>query len=239
MTALLAAVATGVVLLALLTGAAAHLSRPATLPDALAAHRVLPARAVRPAALAVTAAEALLAPAVTAAALAGQRPALAAVLAVAAALFAAYARYTRHALATGRGGPCGCSRAEVPLSAWVVARAWAFAGLAALGAALVAGPATPPDGGAAWAVAATASVALGASLWVLPAAMTQPAERFAHVGAMAAGPFTVTGPAGPAKPAEAGPTPQAGPGAASPAPDPTPAPPAPPATSASVVKGGR
>ncbi|RMI28156.1 methylamine utilization protein MauE, partial [Streptomyces triticirhizae] len=57
MTSLLAAVATGVTLLALLAGCAGHVTRPGLLPEALAAHRLLPPRAVAPAARAVTAAE--------------------------------------------------------------------------------------------------------------------------------------------------------------------------------------
>ncbi|AZM49720.1 methylamine utilization protein MauE [Streptomyces sp. WAC 06738] len=175
MTSLIAATATGVVLLALLAGAASHLSRPAALPGALTAHRLLPRRAVVPAARAATAAEGLLAVAGTAALLAGHRAALAAVLGAAALVFACYALYTGYALAAGRGGPCGCSRSDVPLSSWVAGRAWAFAGLAAVGAALAAGTGDPPGGRAEWTTAALAAVALAVLLWVLPAAMGRPA----------------------------------------------------------------
>ncbi|WP_407562308.1 MauE/DoxX family redox-associated membrane protein [Streptomyces sp. 184] len=174
MTSLIAATAAGVVLLALLAGGAAHLSRPAALPDALTAHGLLPRRAVAPAARAATAAEGLLAVAGVAALLAGHRAALAAVLGAAALTFACYALYTGYALATGRGGPCGCSRTEVPLSSWVVGRAWAFAGLAAVGAASAAGAGDPPEGPAEWTTAALAALTLTALLWVLPAAMGQP-----------------------------------------------------------------
>ncbi|SOD64367.1 hypothetical protein SAMN06297387_11691 [Streptomyces zhaozhouensis] len=181
MTPLLAAVATGVTLLALLAGCAAHLSRPRTLPDALTAHGLLPRRAVVPAARAVTAAEGLLVLAGTTALLTSERALLAAVLTTATALFTSYALYTRRALAHGRGGPCGCSRAEVPLSGWVVGRAWAFAASALLGAALAAGSAAPPEGAARWAVAALAASALTALLWTLPAAMVSPdAGRQGH-----------------------------------------------------------
>ncbi|MHA4816182.1 MauE/DoxX family redox-associated membrane protein [Streptomyces aculeolatus] len=174
MTSLIAATATGVVLLALLAGSAAHLSRPAALPDALTAHRLLPRRAVLPAARAVTAAECLLAVACAAALLAGHRAGLAAVLGAAALVFTCYALYTGYALAAGRGGPCGCSRSDIPLSSWVAGRAWAFAGLAAVGAALAAQRGDPPGGPAEWTTAALAAVTLAALLWVLPAAMARP-----------------------------------------------------------------
>ncbi|MDT0264773.1 methylamine utilization protein MauE [Streptomyces sp. DSM 44915] len=175
MTTLIGAVATGVLLLVLLAGCAGHLSRPATLPDALRAHRVLPDRAVPAAARAATAAEGLLGLAGVAALLARQRVGLAVVLAGAAVLFLGYALYTRHVLATGRGGPCGCSRAEVPLSGWVTGRAWALAALALAGAALVAGPAAVPADPAETATAALAAVTFAALLWTLPAAMARPA----------------------------------------------------------------
>ncbi|KPC91514.1 methylamine utilization protein MauE, partial [Streptomyces sp. NRRL F-6602] len=46
---LLGSAATAVVLLVLLAGCAAHLTRPAALPGALRAHAVLPGRVVGPA----------------------------------------------------------------------------------------------------------------------------------------------------------------------------------------------
>ncbi|MEO3848329.1 MauE/DoxX family redox-associated membrane protein [Streptomyces sp. B8F3] len=189
MTSLIAATATGVVLLALLAGGAAHLSRPAALPDALTTHRLLPRRAVAPVARAATAAEILLAVAGVAALLAGHRAALAAALGAAALMFACYALYTGYALAAGHGGPCGCSRTDVPLSSWVAGRAWAFAGLAAIGATLAAGTGNPPGGAAEWTTAALAAVTLAALLWVLPAAMGRPVATTrppAHTGAVPA-----------------------------------------------------
>ncbi|GAA3850714.1 MauE/DoxX family redox-associated membrane protein [Streptomyces sedi] len=174
MTTLLASVAAGVTLLALLAGCAAHLSRPRTLPDALTAHGLLPRRAVPPAARAVTTAETLLVLGGAAALLTGERGALTAVLTAATALFTSYALYTRRALTSGRGGPCGCSRTEVPLSGWVVGRAWAFAGSALLGAALTAGRAAPPESAARWTVVALAATTLTTLLWTLPAAMVAP-----------------------------------------------------------------
>ncbi|MGP4110795.1 MauE/DoxX family redox-associated membrane protein [Streptomyces sp. 4N509B] len=171
-----ASAATGVVLLTLLAGCASHLTRPAALPDALRRHGVLPRRALTAVAAAVTAAEGLAALAGTAALVTGGRPALALVLAGAAVLFTAYAGYARHVVATGRGGPCGCSRAEVPMSDLVAGRALALALLALAGSALVAGGAAPAAGPAERATVLLAALTFSALLWVLPLAMNDPAE---------------------------------------------------------------
>lgn len=172
---LLGTVATAVVLLVLLAACAAHLSRPSTLTGALRAHRTLPGRTVPLAAGAVTAAEGVLGAAGVAALLGGHRLGLTVALSCAAVLFSCYALYTRHTLAHARGGPCGCSRTEVPLSGWIAGRAWAFALLALLAAVTAAGPGKPPEGVAETATAALATLTFGALLWVLPTAMTQPA----------------------------------------------------------------
>lgn len=177
---LLGAVATAVVTLALLAGCVAHLSRPAALPDALRAHRTLPARSVPLAAGAVTLAEGLLGVAVVVAFLSQHRLGLTVVLGAATLLFTSYALYTRHTLANGRGGPCGCSRHEVPLSGWVVGRAWTFAALALIAAVLTASAgslADAPSGGAETATAALVALTFATLLWLLPAAMAQPAVR--------------------------------------------------------------
>ena len=184
MITLLGAVATVVVLLVLLAGCAAHLTRPAALPNALHAHGVVPERAVRLAAGAVVLTEGLLGATGAAALLSRQRPTLTAVLAASAVLFTCYALYTRHALATGRGGPCGCSRADVPLSGWVVGRAWAFTALALGAAVLVVGPGTPPSGPAEVTTAALAALTFAVLLWGLPAAMTQPGTSVPAVEAV-------------------------------------------------------
>jgi hypothetical protein len=138
-------VATGIVLLSLLAGCASQLSRPTALPAALRTHRILPSRAVLAVSVAVLCAEGVLGAVGTAALLTGDRPALTAVLVAGAGLFAAYAAYSRYAVATGRAGqPCGCSRSQVPLSGWVAGRALALAVLALSAALLVgAGDATP------------------------------------------------------------------------------------------------
>jgi hypothetical protein len=174
-TAFLAAVASGVALLALLAGSAAHLSRPAGLPKALRAHGLLPERLVRVTAAVVTAVEGLLAAGGGAALLTGSRGALVAVLCAAVLLFGTYTLYTRYALTTGHGGPCGCARTELPLSGWITVRAGALALLAAAGATLT-GPAAAaaPAGGAQQALALLAALTLGLLLWTLPAAMHDP-----------------------------------------------------------------
>ncbi|THA26437.1 methylamine utilization protein MauE [Streptomyces sp. RKND-216] len=176
MTTFLATATAGAALLALLAGCAGHLSRPAGLPDALHAHGVLPAGALRAAAAAVTAAEGLLGLAGATALIAGVRDALALVLAAAALLFTGYAAYTRHVLASGRGGPCGCARSELPLSGWVTVRAAALAALATTGAVLtgLAGAPTLPGTTAETATAALAAAAFALLLWTLPAALHDP-----------------------------------------------------------------
>ncbi|GAA1905518.1 hypothetical protein GCM10009716_14270 [Streptomyces sodiiphilus] len=176
MVTFLAPVAAGIVLLSLLAGCAAHLTKPGSLPAALRAHRIVPDALVPAVARAVPAAEGLLGAGGAALLVAGHRAGLASVLAAAALLCAGYAAYSRHALAAGRAGsPCGCSRTEVPLSGWVAGRALALALLAAAAAALTAAGAQPPAGAAQWAVVVLAAAASTALLWSLPAAMHQPA----------------------------------------------------------------
>ena len=177
MATLSTAVAAGVVLLVLLAGCAAHLSRPTALPAALRAHGVLPAPVVPAAAVAVPAAEGLLGLAGAAALLAGSRDGLVLVLAAAAGLFGLYAGYSRHALGRApAGAPCGCSRTEVPLTGWVAGRALALAALAAA-AALLAGPAAalPPSGAAESTLVLLAAPSCALLLWALPLALHQPA----------------------------------------------------------------
>jgi hypothetical protein len=189
MTTLLASVAAAAVLLTALAGCAAHLARPAALPAALRAHRLLPGAAVPTAAVAAPAAEGLLGAVGTAALFTGQRTALTLVLAAGAALFTCYAAYSRAALAHApAGAPCGCAgRQALPLSGWVAGRALALAVLAAAGA-LLAGPvaAAPPSGAAERTVVLLAAVGCTVLVWSLPAAMHQPAA--AHRPAITHGP---------------------------------------------------
>ncbi len=69
----------------------------------------------------------------------GRRP----VLAGCAVLLALLAGYAAWVVRRGRGGPCGCSRAPLPMTGWVGVRAAALAALALAGAAS-AGPAARP-----------------------------------------------------------------------------------------------
>ncbi|QOV44837.1 methylamine utilization protein MauE [Streptomyces chromofuscus] len=168
-----------IVTLVLLWGAGAHAARPAALGEALREHGVLSSRLLRCAAVALPVAEGALGAAGAGALLAGHQRGLQAVLAAAALLFALYAGYTRHVLALGHGGPCGCSHRDVPLSRWVTRRAAVLACLALTGAILAAsGPVE---------LSATelttlllAAPACTVLLWVLPAAMHEPTAATVH-----------------------------------------------------------
>lgn len=173
MSALVAGVAAYTVLLTLLLACGEHLSRPAALSAALAAHRVVPA----PSAVAavVVAAEGLLGVAGVVALLRddGGRL-LGVVLAGSAALLATYAGYGWYVRSAGRAVPCGCSRVEVPMTGWVVARASTLAGLALLGS-LLSGAVVPLGrAGTALAVVLLAAATFTALLAHLPAAMHDP-----------------------------------------------------------------
>ncbi|MGW1542014.1 MauE/DoxX family redox-associated membrane protein [Streptomyces sp. NPDC002309] len=163
-----------IVTLTLLLGAVAHATRPAALGEALRAHGVLGPRLRRLAAVVLPFAEGALGAAGAAALAAGHVRGLQAVLAAATGLFGLYAGYTRHVLALGRGGPCGCSRRDLPLSRWVTRRAAALAVLASAGAALAGtGPARATT--AEQVTIMIAALACTALLWSLPAAMHEPA----------------------------------------------------------------
>lgn len=127
-------VAAYVVALILVTAVVERVRAPHALTTALAAHRVVPARAIRPVAVAVTVVEAALVVLLLVGLVrtAGPPPL---VPAAAAALFAGYGAYAWHVTRTGRGGPCGCGGTEVPMGPWVAARAFALAALAAVAAA--------------------------------------------------------------------------------------------------------
>ncbi|HEX2130735.1 MAG TPA: MauE/DoxX family redox-associated membrane protein [Actinophytocola sp.] len=162
-------VAAHVVLVVLVIAVAERLTAPRALPAALTAHRVVPRRAVHPVAAAVTAAEAglavllLLAPSPI-------------VLVGAAVLFAAYGGYAWYVTASGRGGPCGCGGAAVPMDHWVTGRAGVLAALAAAAAAAHGAvlPITRFD--SRLVLVLLASVTIAVLLWHLPAAMTRHPE---------------------------------------------------------------
>ncbi|GAB3470105.1 MauE/DoxX family redox-associated membrane protein [Actinophytocola sediminis] len=166
-------VAAYVVLLVLVIAVVERVRAPRALPAALAAHRVVPARAIRPVALAVTVLEAGLAVALLAGLVrsAGPSPL---VLAGAAVVFAGYGGYAWYVTATGRSGPCGCGGADVPMGHWVTARAAALAALAALPAStadtiIPLSRVDPP-----LIVVLLAASTIGLLLWHLPAAMRLP-----------------------------------------------------------------
>ncbi|WDZ82935.1 MauE/DoxX family redox-associated membrane protein [Micromonospora cathayae] len=170
---LLGSVAAYTVVATLLVTGVGHLTRPAALTRALAAHRVLPA----PAAVAglVVTAELLLAGAGVVALRGDDGRALRIAVGVAAAgLLGLYAGYGRHVLSTGRTGPCGCSRRELPMSGWVVARAAVLSGLALLGAVLSGSVLGWGRLAADLAVVLLAAATFTVGLWQLPAAMYHP-----------------------------------------------------------------
>ncbi|HEX2315078.1 MAG TPA: MauE/DoxX family redox-associated membrane protein [Thermomonospora sp.] len=163
--------------LILLLGCAEHLLAPRSLPAALAAHGTVPRRLAGPLAAVVTAAEGLVGLAVAGCVVTGSgRGPLTVALAAAGVLLGAYAAYTYRLLrrAEGRGVPCGCSRADTPVSGWVVLRA-AVPAVLAVGAAVGADAVVTPAESAAWfAEASVAGAVFAVLLWVLPEAMIDP-----------------------------------------------------------------
>lgn len=168
-----------IVVLSLLMGAGSHAVRPSALGEALRAHGVLGAPVRRFAAVAVPLLESALGLVGAFALLTGHQRGLQAVLAASAALFGLYAGYTRRALILGRGGPCGCSGQDVPLSRWVTRRAAALAVLASA-AAVIAEAAPVPLSAAELTTLTLASLACSVLLWSLPAAMREPPAASAH-----------------------------------------------------------
>jgi len=164
-------VAAYVVALVLVIAVVERVLAPGGLPAALAAHRVVPRRAVRAVAVAVTVVEAVLAVLLLVGLVTGPSPL---VLAGVAVLFAGYGGYAWHVTASGRGGPCGCGGAEVPMGHWVTGRAFALAALAALGAAAhdVVAPLARFD--TQLVVVLLAAATIGILLWHLPAATRHP-----------------------------------------------------------------
>jgi hypothetical protein len=168
-----------IVILTLLVGAGSHAARPAALGEALRVHGVLGPRLRRLSAAVLPVTEGALGVVGAVALTTGHPRVLQGVLAAGAALLGLYALYTRHVLALGRGGPCGCSRRDLPLSRWVTLRAAALAGLAAAGA-VIAGAGPPRLSTAELVTLLLAAPACTALLWSLPAAMHEPAPATAH-----------------------------------------------------------
>lgn len=189
MSELAAGVAAYVVVLTLLVACAGHLSRPGALPRALLAHRVLPVPSA--VAAAVTAAEGLLGGAGAVALGRGNDGLLTAAMAASAVLLALFGGYAWYVTGRERGGPCGCSRADLPMTGWVVARAFVLAGLALAGLVLADSAVPPARPGSELAVVLLAAATFTCLLWQLPAAMYDPDSADA-----VRGPGTGAGPVG-------------------------------------------
>jgi hypothetical protein len=173
--ALVAGVGAYTVLSTLLVACVAHLSRPSALRRALATHRVLPAPAV--VATMVIASEGLLGGTGALALVRGGGQALlTAAMAGSVVLLALFGGYAWYVTASGRDGPCGCSRAPLPMTGWVVARAFALAGLAVVAVVWSDSVAPLTRPGAVLAVVLLAAATFGCLLWQLPAAMHDPAR---------------------------------------------------------------
>lgn len=168
-------VAAYVVALILVIAVAERVRAPGALPSALAAHGVLPPRLVRPAAVAVTVAESVLAVSLVVGLVREGGPSPV-VLAGAAALFAGYGGYAWHVTAAGRGGPCGCGGTEVPMGHWVTVRAFVLAALAAVAAAAHGSVVPLALFDERLLVVLLAAATFGTLLWYLPAAMPRPQE---------------------------------------------------------------
>lgn len=165
-------VAAYVVAFVLVIAVAERVAAPRALTAAMVVHRVVPPRAAPALAVLVTIAEAGLAVLLLAGLWSGPSPR---VLAGAAGLFAAYGGYAWFVTASGRGGPCGCGGADVPMGHWVTARAFALAALASLAAAAPGAVRPLADFDHELLVVLLAAATIGVLLWHLPAALRPPA----------------------------------------------------------------
>jgi hypothetical protein len=170
--ALVSSIAAYTVLFVLLVAGAAHLSRPGSLRRAVAVHGLLPASPV--AAVVITSEGVLGGAGIAALTTGGGARPLTASMAGSGLLFVLFGCYGWYVRSTGRGGPCGCSRGELPMTGWVVVRAFALAGLALVGL-LLADSVLPADRpGAALTIVLLAAATFASLLWQLPAAMHDP-----------------------------------------------------------------
>lgn len=166
-------VAAYVVAFVLVVAVTERVRTPGALPAALAAHRIVPSRVIRPVAVAVTAVEAVLAALLLAGLVHEPSPL---VLTGTAALFACYGGYAWYVTESGRGGPCGCGAAEVPMGHWVTGRALALAALAVLAAAVHGAVLPLARFDERLLLVLLAAATIGTLLWHLPAAMTRHQE---------------------------------------------------------------
>ena len=109
----------------------------------------------------------------------GGRP-LAAALAGCGALLALYAGYGMLLRSLRRPGACGCSRLDLPMTGWVVARAAILAGTALLAFGWAEAIVALTRPGVALAIVLPAAATFTLLLWHLPAAMYQ--YRTVHGG---------------------------------------------------------
>jgi hypothetical protein len=114
----------------LIVAGVGHLWHPHTMPAALRAQRLLPARLSGPVAAVTVAAELLIGGSVAALALAAPSAAVAP-LAAQSALYAAFAAFLWVVRRRRPGAPCGCFRPAEPVTWLVVARAAVLAGATA------------------------------------------------------------------------------------------------------------
>ncbi|MFI0350471.1 MauE/DoxX family redox-associated membrane protein [Actinomadura sp. 9N407] len=170
MSGLLAGVGAIAVPLVLLGSLAGHLRRPGLLGSALRAQRTLPAFLIRPVAVLVPAAEAVLGLAAATGLLLGRDDLLRGALGCTAVLLASYAAYSLHVTRTRPAAPCGCAGdLDSPMTIWVAVRAAALALPAAVGAFA----ALPSGGGAETAMTVLAGLTFAVLLWTLPRAMNE------------------------------------------------------------------
>ena len=159
-----------VLLVAAGIGHAAHRDH---LARALALQKVLPQSTTRSVAIAVTVFEIAVGAIGLVAWTQAEIGLLQVSLVIATGLYASYAGYSLLQLKTAPSAPCGCSASDVPTNIWIVGRAVLLGGFALL-TLLSLPPVLPPFTVAAASLATISIGALGATIWILPLAMSVP-----------------------------------------------------------------
>lgn len=154
-----------------------HVFRLHALEDALREQRVVPSTMRKMMAIAVVAAETLIAAACSTAIVRGDPSALRLVFLTLVSLYAIYASYSAVLNARGISAPCGCSGTGTPVSQAVTFRAGVL-GLAALVPTVFPHALDLPDPvGYESAVLVLSSLGLSVILWAFPAAMAAPGNE--------------------------------------------------------------